>query len=523
MKLALAAEMQELDRKTIEEFGVPGIVLMENAGHGTFAFMENKLGSFAETTVVIFIGPGNNGGDGLVIARRIHMAGGHPLLLFASPPQRLRNDAAINYEITKQLGLPFLELTDPLDTEGIADTILHSHAQYPVACLVDALFGTGLARDICGHLEQVILLLNRFHHEYSWPVVAVDLPSGINADSGQVLGVAVEADLTVTYGLAKPAHVLHGRSKNERLHIVDIGIPSALVQQAALKGSIVTETIRKKLPARLLDSHKGSHGHLLVLGGSAGKTGAAILSCQGALRSGCGLVTAAVPHELNSILENNLIEAMTIPLPASTISLSDADYDFIYRNMEGMDAVVLGPGIGLDEKTRALVVRLYQKISLPMVVDADALNILALQQNILANPGGDRVLTPHPGEMSRLTGQTTTEIQKDRIAAALRLCQKSACEVVTVLKGAGTIIANGNGNWAINTTGNQGMAAGGMGDVLAGLIGGLLSQGLAPWDAARAGVYLHGLAADRLQRKTTYGYTASEVAETLPYTINGVD
>lgn len=522
MKLATAAEMQRLDRTAIEDYGVPGIVLMENAGHGTFMGMEEYLGPCRERTVVLFIGPGNNGGDGLVIARRIHMAGGFPLLFFAGPPERLKNDAATNYAIVQKLGLTQFVLSEPLDSKKIREAILHRHGKHPVHSLVDALFGTGLAREITGHMAGVVSLLNELRREYGWPVVAVDLPSGIDADTCGILGTAVQADLTVTYGLAKPAHYMDGGGRIGRLRIVDIGIPEAAVNKASLQGSVLTDDIRQALPLRLPDSHKGTHGHLLVLAGSAGKTGAAILSCRAALRSGCGLVSAAVPCELNPVFEQSLIEAMTIPLPNSKFSLSLADVDSILNNAMDKTAVALGPGIGMDSETVSLVLQLYETLSLPMVIDADALNILALHPHILAQPGGPRILTPHPGEMSRLTGLTTREIQRNRIKTALSLCTECDQEIITVLKGAGTVIARNNEEWTINSTGNQGMASGGMGDVLTGLIGGLLARKLAPWDAARVGVYLHGLAADRLAAKAKYGYLASEVITMIPMVINQV-
>jgi len=518
MKITTAAEMQQLDRLAIEKYGIPGIVLMENAGHGTVSFMEDELGSLVGKTVIIFVGPGNNGGDGLVIARRVHQADGHPLLFFATPPEKLKGDAAINYSIVQNLDLPCFNLDKPLNPENITKTILQQHGKFPVSCLVDSLFGTGLARDISGHLAQVISLINNLRTEYSWPVVAVDLPSGLDADTGQVLGIAVQADFTATYGLAKPAHYHNGGAGIGKLHIVDIGIPRVAVQQLELQGEVVIGVVEHDLPRRLTASHKGSHGHLLVLAGSIGKTGAALLCCKAALHSGCGLVTAAVPFELNPVFEQNLIEAMTIPLPGSKTYLTIQDFETIVSSARGKSAVVLGPGIGTDDETRHLVQRLYQELSHPMVVDADALNILASHRDILENPGGPRILTPHPGEMSRLTDLSTKVIQADRITAALTYCKKDNQETITVLKGAGTIIAH-KGKWAINTSGNHGMAAGGMGDVLAGLIGSLLAQGNSPWDAACAGVYLHGLAADILACESTYGYLASDVASTLPQAI----
>jgi NAD(P)H-hydrate epimerase len=519
MKIAMAAEMQQLDRIAIDRYGIPGIVLMENAGHGTISFMEDLLGSLQGTTVVIFIGPGNNGGDGLVIARRIHQRGGHPFIIFSLPPERLKGDAATNAVIVDNLKLPSIVLPDPFAAKNIVDAIIDRHCKYPVSCLVDALFGTGLVRDITGHMAEIIHLINSLGREYEWPVLAVDLPSGRDADTGRILGAAIDADLTATYGLAKPAHFLHGGAGLGRLHIVDIGIPGAALQQVQLRSRALTAAVADNLPDRSIDSHKGNYGHLLVVAGSEGKTGAALLCCRAALTSGCGLVTSAVPHALNPIFENNLLEAMTLTLPASATVFSINDYDRILAATTKKSAIIVGPGIGTANETKELILRMYREITLPMVIDADALNILAQDHEALAHPGGPRILTPHPGEMSRLTGLSTEKIQHDRTAAAVGLCRESGQETIIVLKGAGTIIADNHGNLAVNTSGNPGMATGGMGDVLSGLLGSLLAQKVSPWSAACTGVYLHGLAADILAREKTYGYQASEVAATLPAAI----
>ncbi len=516
MDIAKAAEMQQLDELAIKKYGIPGVVLMENAGQGTVSVMNNIQGPVKNTTVLIFVGPGNNGGDGLVIARHLYARGAHPLVFYTLPPERLRGDAAVNATIVEKLPIQTIILNDSFTEEDTVRKIVHQHAKYRISCIVDALFGTGLTREVNGHMARVVDMINDLHANLRLPVLAVDLPSGMDADTGNTLGRKVTADITVTYGLAKPAHFLHGGKGIGRLHIVDITIPAAAGKQVQLKGSAITDDIGNLLPDRPMDSHKGIHGHLLVLAGSEGKTGAAILCCRAALSSGCGLVTSLVPAALNPIFEQTLIEAMTVALPASQSALSIADVDYILAAAIGKKGVVLGPGIGTDDETEQLVLFLYRELSLPMVVDADALNILALHRDALMHPGGPRIITPHPGEMSRLTGLTVEEIQKDRIGIARQLCSGCDQEMVTVLKGAGTVVADNRGNWAINTSGNQGMATGGMGDVLAGLTGSLLAQGMSVWDAARAGVYLHGLAADNMAREKKYGYTASEVAAMLP-------
>lgn len=520
MKLAKASEMQQLDRAAIEKFNIPGMVLMENAGRGTYEFMVNELGSVSGKSAVIFVGPGNNGGDGLVIARYVHQDGGFPFIVYLLDPAKLKGDAALNHSIVKKLNLPHLiiEKEDAIKAakENITDFIRNKQPW----SVVDALFGTGLQRDIKGRFAEAVDIINTFKEKNGIPVTSVDIPSGLNADTGTVLGHCVNADLTATYGLAKPGHFIHGGRFTGKLHVIDIGIPSQVINNAALYGESLDENVLQHISARDKTSHKGNFGHLLLLAGSEGKTGAAILSAQGGLKVGTGLVSLAVPHRLNTIFETTLSEAMTIPLPQSENCLSADDIEFILKQVEGKSCVIIGPGLGTDKKTAVLVKELYRKIPIPIVVDADALNILAKNKNLIADPPAARVLTPHPGEMSRLTGLSTQEIQSDRLKAAagfIKTANKKLKNVTLVLKGAGTIIHDPEQSWAINSTGNPGMAAGGMGDVLSGLIGGLLAQGIDPAHASRIGVYLHGLGADKLSKKRKFGYLASDVAEMIPF------
>ncbi len=519
MKLATSAQMQALDRAAIQDIGIPGVVLMENAGLGTLRAMEEYFGPVADRTVVVFVGPGNNGGDGLVIARHVVQRGGHPFLVFLLPSEKLGGDAAINVAITGRLDLPAMTVREEGDLGLVEEKIAHLHYRSPVHSMVDALFGTGLKRPLEGRFAAVVRLINTLAREHHWPVTAVDIPSGLSADTGQVLGCCVKADLTLTYGLAKPGHYHHGGPVVGKLSVVDIGIPPMVVEQAGLPGEVLDSAIGQLLKPRAVSAHKGTCGHLLIIAGSEGKTGAAILCARAALRSGCGLVTLAVPEKLNPIFETALPEAMTVPLPGSGYFFHDADFEQIVELAKGKRGVVIGPGLGTEAKTGSLVRRLYSLLDLPMVVDADALNLLAREPGSVATTGGPRILTPHPGEMSRLTGMSTRDIQADRLAAAGWLAKSEIAgqhEIITVLKGAGTVLASSRRTWAVNTTGNSGMAAGGMGDVLSGLLGGVLVQGYSPWDSAKIGVYQHGLAADLLAVEQPHGYTASEVADQLP-------
>ncbi|MDR2550916.1 MAG: NAD(P)H-hydrate dehydratase [Desulfobulbus sp.] len=526
MQLALAAQMRELDRQTIEEIGIPGMVLMENAGRSTVDRMEQVLGPVAGKTVCVFAGPGNNGGDGLVIARTVHGLGGFPFVFFPADPERLAGDAGLNFEIYRRLRLPYQVLDNQEKFFALADTVLTLNRMHPIHSLVDALFGTGLEREIGGGLLETITCMNTLRHSHRLPVVSVDIPSGLHSDTGAILGGAVQADLTVTYGLAKPGHYHHGGTRCGRLACIDIGIPAKLVARMQLQGTLIDRTmLAGHLGLRPATAHKGSNGHLLVLAGSSGKTGAALLCGQGALRSGAGLVTFAVPGDLNPIFETAVAETMSVPLPASNGFLSIDDYPQIEVLCAGKNGIVLGPGIGTEPETRELVLRLYGTYDGPMVIDADALSILAAHPDLLRNPPGPRIFTPHPGEMARLLGTSVETVQADRLKAAQWLNASGADRrppMITVLKGPGTVVATTGGAWAINASGNPGMATGGMGDVLAGIIGGLLAQGHDPWQAACFGVHLHGLAADRLAAGRPYGYTATEVARQLPRAIGSL-
>lgn len=530
MKLPKAKEMQALDQCAIQDFGIPGVVLMENAGVGTVRMMEETLGSCAGTFACIFVGPGNNGGDGLVIGRHLHQHGCQPIFFFLVKPDQLRGDAAINLEIIQKLRLPF----HVIDTHARVETIPVLYKQFesrglPCYALIDALFGTGLTRPITDHFAAIIKLINRRDFAHGVPVISADCPSGMDADSGKVLGTCVKADQTATYGCAKPGHYIHDSVElTGNLRIVDIGIPPEAIEKTGITTELVTRDVFRKIARQLTrqtSSHKGSHGHLLVLAGSPGKTGAAILSTSGALRGGCGLVSLCAPSALNVIYEASLVEAMTIPLPNSSTILSIDDVDTISESIDAKTAVVVGPGIGTAPETAKLIISLYENVTLPLVVDADALNILAAHKGSLSPPAGPRILTPHPGELSRLIGCSVKDIQDNRLEAIRTACSifnNSKAQHVIILKGAGTIIATTEGATLINTTGNPGMATGGMGDVLTGLIGALLCQGISLTQAAAAAVFLHGAAADSLYENIGNGYTATEVAEAIPSTLKSL-
>ena len=507
MKVVTAEQMRGLDNTAIHNFNVPSLELMENAGRQTVDVMLDRYGDPLGKQVAIFVGPGNNGGDGLVIARLLAARLARPVVFLLFPSKKLKGDSARNYSRLLELPVEIIEVSDEKN--------LHEASAVLNNCwvVVDGIFGTGLTREITGTFAAAIRAIN----EAPCPVVAVDIPSGINTDSGKTLGISVQADITVTFGQAKIGQVIHpGRESTGFLKVVDIGIPVNAVSKADIRLELLESDVGEWLPVRVPTSHKGSFGHLLIVAGSMGKTGAALLCGSGGLRSGTGLVTLCIPYELNTIIESGLWEAMTVPLQSAAQGiLSIEDYTVIRESLQGKQALVMGPGIGTAKETAELMEKLYCEIETPMLVDADGLNILAADTTLLNKAPGQRILTPHPGEMARLTGISTSTIQKNRLEVTKEFATKHNVHVV--LKGADTVVCDPDGNMAINPTGNPGMAAGGMGDVLAGLIGGFLSQGLSPWQANCLGVYSHGLAGDRLAEETSAGYLASELADQIPF------
>ncbi len=530
MKLPTAQEMQSLDRCAIEDFNIPGVVLMENAGLGTVRMMEQQLGPCKDTFACIFVGPGNNGGDGLVIGRHLYQRGCRPVFFFLVNPDEIKGDAAINLAIVQKLRLQFhvIDTTSRVETIPVLFKQIESRG-LPCYAIVDSIFGIGLDRQVSSRFRSTIELINRQDFAHGVPVVSVDCPSGMNIDSGKVLGACVHADYTATYGCAKPGHFIHDSSElTGRLEIIDIGIPPDAVQRIRISNELVDRRIIGRVSDTLIrknSSHKGNHGHLLIIAGSPGKTGAAMLSARGALRGGCGLVSLLVPNQLNSIFETNLVEAMTIPLPNSPDHFTATDIATAAAQLETKQATVIGPGIGTHPETAEFVLALYQNTTIPMVVDADALNILAASKESIGHTAGLRIFTPHPGELGRLLDCSIADIQDNRLEAARQACSRLNSDTshnIVVVKGAGTIIASPEGTTLINTSGNPGMATGGMGDVLCGIIGALLCQGVSPLQATAAAVYLHGAAADVLYERNGVGYTAGEVADALPTTLKSL-
>ncbi|HHP7233918.1 MAG TPA: NAD(P)H-hydrate dehydratase [Desulfobacterales bacterium] len=514
MILVTADEMRAMDRRTIETFGIPGRVLMESAGRGAAEFLLEQFPDIGARNVAVVAGRGNNGGDGHVIARCLAQRDIAVTVYLLAERSRVSGEAGENLGLLTEMGVPVEEVPDG-DAFDAAKAAMRRHDLW-----IDAILGTGLKSDVKGFFRDVIEFINNSEH----PVFAVDVPSGLDSDTGRICGSCIRASATATFAFAKTGHFIHpGASLRGVLRIVDIGVPPHIVAEVAPKQFLLTTSwIQAVLRPRAPDIHKGKTGHLLVAAGATGKTGAASMTAMGAMRSGAGLVTLAVPAALNAILETLLTEVMTVPLEDQGSGILKAPAAKILLELaEGKNALALGPGIGQSAETRQAVRALVSECRTPLVIDADGLNLLADDTSVLRHRKSATILTPHPGEMARLTGGSVADIQSDRVGCARRFAEDH--RVHLVLKGANTVIAHPDGSVYLNSTGNAGMASGGMGDVLTGMIAGFLAQGYSPDAAANIGVYLHGAAADSLAESVgPYGYIATDVMQQIPVEIGRI-
>jgi NAD(P)H-hydrate epimerase len=508
IKVITSAQMQALDLRTMTEAGIPGKTLMERAGGSVVACLEEAWGSPRGKPVTVVCGKGNNGGDGFVIARLLHRRKADVRVLTMAQGSELSRDAALMYRQFARLAgtsrlRPFSSAQQALPLLQKSDII------------VDALFGTGLSAEVTGRYAEAIDCINAAHR----PVVSVDLPSGLDADTGLALGRAVRATVTVTCGLPKRGlYVNQGIDHAGRVLIADIGIPPAFVDAVDSRLTVMTDSFVKRcLPERKRSSHKGTYGHAGIIAGSVGKTGAAAMAAKGALRVGAGLVTVAIPSGVNDVLEAKLMEIMTAPMPDTKArTFSRTALDRLSAFVAARTAVAIGPGLSTHPETVELVQVLVKQLDRPAVLDADALNALAGRASLLTECKTPPILTPHPGEMARLeTDATAQSVNADRIGTATRFAR--ARGVFVVLKGARTIIARPDGAAAICPTGNPGMATAGTGDVLTGMAVGFLAQGLPPWEAACVATYLHGSAGDQAAGVMGQaGMTAGDLLDQVP-------
>lgn len=496
-----------MDRLTIEKYGVSSLALMERAGQAVSRVLIERFRGIARGGVLVVAGKGNNGGDGLVIARHLKKKRIPCEVILLARRDELSRDAAHNLGAYLKAKGKIFEMTQESPE-------LLSQRVKGKGLLVDAIFGTGLKDEVKGPYASAIEVMNAS----GLPIVAVDIPSGLDADRGRPLGKAVRAEMTVTLGFPKLGEVIHpGLPYVGELVVADIGIHPKAVEEVRPRTELLEEKeICRLIPRREPDTHKGTYGHLLVMAGSRGKTGAAILACRAAMRVGTGLVTLAAQRSLNDIFASSLVEVMTEPLAEDSQEevepLSDHGWE---RLLEKKGAVLFGPGIGVKESAHGALRWLLRNLELPWVIDADGLTLLGGDIERLRSAKTPPVLTPHPGEMARLLGKDTAQVNNDRSGAALRLARDYRCYVV--LKGARTVIGTLDGQVFINPTGNPGMATGGMGDALAGVLAGLLAQGFSVKDALELGVFLHGFVGDQVARgRGEMGLIASDIIEGLP-------
>ncbi len=500
MKVLSVKESREIDNYTIQNIGIPGVVLMENAGLSVFEMIKEYVDMKNLRKVLIIAGKGNNGGDGFVVARHFYNEKIDVSVILLGEEGELKGDALIEYNIIKNLGLNikrFKSLGQMKKEIQGADII------------IDAIFGTGFKGKPDKIISDIIKLIN----DSGKMVFSIDIPSCVDGDNGNVSDVAIKAIATCTMGFIKKGLLFYpGRDFVGDIYVGDIGIPEGIIRRFDIKCELIdNKLVKKSLPERLSYSHKGTYGKVIVFAGSPGLTGAAALTSNAALKAGAGLVYLAMPKTLSKIYETKLTEVVKIPVEDNNGYYKY--FDGLEKIFEGMDVLILGPGIGKETSVKELQKYIISKYKGLMVIDADGINNLTLED--LKYSKGRWILTPHPGEFSRLTGLGIKEIELKRLDVALEFAQKY--NVILVLKGVPTVVATPDGRSFINSTGNSGLASGGSGDVLTGLIGGFLAQGIKPEYAALCGVYIHGLAADIAvsENETEYSLTATTVLKKI--------
>lgn len=513
MRILTPQAMAKVDQAAVDQLGIPSMVLMENAALG---LAEAVAVSFPGAgAVAIFCGPGNNGGDGLALARHLAVRGYRVAAFLAFGSKGTRGDAATQLEICRKMGPELLRLVE-LDPDEPPEAALR--AARDADLVVDALFGTGLGRPLEGWFAGLVRDLDAL------PVrkLAVDLPSGLSGGRTEPFGPHLRADVTVTFAAPKPAQVFPPAADAVgELVVADLGIPQTLIdrdwgEEGGPLHLLLPEEAAALLIPRRPDTHKGHYGHLLVVAGATGKAGAAILTARSAVRSGAGLVTAAVPESIVQTVDGGSVESMSLALPAGEDGvLAAGAAAAILEAADGKDALALGPGLGQGDPVAGEIRRAVLECALPLVLDADGVNAFAGRPEELAGRSAATVLTPHPGELARLLGTETGEVVADRLGAVRRAARTTGA--VVVLKGHLTLVATPDGAAWVNTTGNPGMASGGTGDVLTGMAGSLLAQGYEPLEAALLAVHLHGLAGDlAAAERGEASLAAGDLIDTLP-------
>ncbi len=510
MRIVTNEEMKKIDRWAQRDLGIPSAVLMENAGRGCVDLL-SQYRSLRDLRVLVVCGPGNNGGDGLVIARHARNRGCTVQVLLTIPARALAGDALVNYQIARRSSFDLQTNAGPAELARVIRT-------FRPACIVDALFGTGFHGAPALRYARLFEMIN----ESDALVLAVDIPSGINGDTGQFERTCVVADVTAIMGLPKRGHWLYpGHELCGHLHLVDIGIPMDLIADGFPQVPSY-EFIGHLLPRRTPAGHKGTFGTVVTVAGARGYSGAAVLSVRAAFKTGAGYVRAAVPASISEIIENRALEAVKIVLPETASgTIARRSVAILAPLLKNCSSVILGPGLTTNEETALFLAEILPLISSPAVIDADALNIIAQRPSLFHRLKVPFVITPHPGEFSRLTGYTPADANNQRIDLTADYARSLGG--VVVLKGAPTIVASPSGRIYVNPTGNSGLATAGSGDVLVGMIGGLMAQGVDVFSAAVSAVFLHGLSADlAMEKSNEYSLTAGDLLTYIPMAINRV-
>jgi len=501
MKLVTARQMTELEQIAIQTYGIDGLLLMENAARGFCDVLESEFGSAFQKNIAVFCGKGNNGGDGFAISRHLYNRGAEVTVVAGFNPKDLKQDAKKNYDILCRMEIPVASL------EEIAEK------SYDI--VIDALLGTGFSGEVRPAMAELIQAINSNNGK----VMSVDVPSGADCSNGRVSSCCVRADVTVSFGLLKLGHFLYpAKEYCGKVALTDISLPKNLLSKFPADCFSLDASLASSLPKRKENSHKGSFGKVLVFAGSTGMSGAALMATTAVLKTGAGMVTAAVPDTICDVFATRFPEAMTLPLVTENGALSGSAADIICEKLKSQDVLLAGCGLGTSESAQKALLAVLDTCEKPTVIDADGINALSGHIHKVKNKTVPAVLTPHPLEFSRISGLSVDTIQQNRVQVARNFAKEFG--VVLVLKGADTVVAHPDGEVYISPISNSGLAKAGSGDVLAGIIAALLAQGVSPKDGANLGVYIHSLAGIAVRKRLgAYSMTASDVLAALPETL----
>ncbi len=509
MKIVSSAQMREIEKIAIEEYGIPEILLMENAAFEVYKRCIIELNKENSITTVI-VGNGNNGGDGFAVARHLFLNGYNVNIVVLGKESNYKKEALINYNIVKKFGIE-INIYSEISEKEFNNLILISDL------IVDAIFGTGLKGEMPEEYKKSIDTVNSFARK----IISIDIPSGVNSDTGEVCTTAIKADETVTLGYYKKGLFLYPACLyTGKVILANISIPEIGESKIKFDSEIYTdEDFKQYLPERTERSNKGTYGSTFVFAGSFEMPGAAVLAAKSAYKIGSGLVYGCFIEEVAEAVKSHLIETVLKIVPGSKGHYNLQSYFKVNEDLKDAKAVIIGPGIGVNVHVESFLKELFKNLSVPCVIDADALNILAENLDLLNELKPRCVITPHPGEMSRLTNLSIEEILKDPIKTAINFSKTFG--VITVLKDMRTIVASPEGNIFINTSGNNSLSKGGSGDVLTGIIAGLIAQGADPFAAAKLGVYIHGKTGEMAGEKlSNYSVNASDLIEYIPKVLN---